>query len=141
MQCHLTPFAFSRSLQVREMGEYMYLSYLPPKVRYRRYNGYYQPTRQNNQKLFPCFASTKQQLSILVSTFSSFSFSGFSFPSFKCCPRYSQVIYLPYLPISTVPHSPLPFPKHPHHLSLHPSDLEVHFLLLWYLWYLQYLVD
>lgn len=93
---------------------------------------------KNNQKLFPCYASPKQQLSMLVSTFSSFSFPSFSFQLSLF--QVSNLLKVPYLPISTVPHSPLPFPKHPHHLSLHPSDLAVHFLLLWYLWYLQYLL-
>lgn len=55
--------------------------------------------------------------------------------------QVSNLLKVSYIPISTVPHSPLPFPKHPHHLSLHPSDLGVHFLLLWYQSYLQYLVD
>lgn len=73
--------------------------------------------------------------------FLKFLFFRFLFSKFQMLPKVQTGRYLPYLPISTVPHSPLPFPKHPHHLSLHPSDLEVHFLLLWYLWYLQYLVD
>lgn len=64
-----------------------------------------------------------------------------NFLKFQVLPKVQTDRQVRYIPISTVPHSQLPFPKHPHHLSLHPSDLGVHFLLLWYLWYLQYLID